>query len=52
MDKTICYCFEITEKAIKRDVEQNRGQSQILEQILTAKRKKSCLCSTKHPEGR
>src|SRR6185369_4090341 len=52
MSKTVCFCHNYSESDIEKDVQQNNGRSRILEEIITAKQKGACQCSTKHPEER
>jgi hypothetical protein len=52
MSQIICYCFGYSEADIRCDVEKNRGESLILEQVIAAKRGGGCDCSSRHPEKR
>ena len=48
----ICFCFGYSEEDIVRDVRENKGNSLILERILSEKKKGACNCKNNHPEGR
>lgn len=51
MTTNICYCFGYTDDDIRADIRKN-GRSTIIDQILAAKKNKSCDCSHKNPKGR
>ncbi len=52
MKRLICYCFGHSEADIRLEVLKNTGVSNILEEIIVAKKNGSCRCDEKHPAGR
>ena len=51
-EKLLCYCFGYSERDVIRDVRENNGASLILERIVSEKKKGTCDCRNRHPEGR
>lgn len=51
MDTMVCYCFEYRESDIRRDVLNNGGTSQIMQQVIEARRTGTCQCHITHPKG-
>lgn len=48
----ICYCFNYTTEDIEKDVDDNSGQSSIMERIITEKKEGGCDCAQNNPKGR
>jgi hypothetical protein len=50
-DKTVCYCFNHTERDIEQDALAN-GFSTIMQKIAAEKKAGGCQCEIKNPKGR
>ena len=49
--QTVCYCFNYTEKDIRKDFLEN-GRSTIMKRIMADKKDGRCNCSQTNPKGR
>ncbi len=52
MKPYICYCFKYTEDDIIKNLNENQGESTILDKIADSKREDLCNCEKNHPEHR
>ena len=49
-DRTVCYCFAVTEGDIRREVAET-GRSEAVERIRALVRAERCACEVKNPQG-